>query len=437
MYTLKKNYLCLLIALTGFGLIPTSAFAQINEGVASNYYYIPNRNEYRVNYSFTASQNGEITQVQLVYTNLNNGEVHEATFPNPTGIMMLTCQGTYDMIFMDANGNVRGSIRELVTPLIVNGTCQSYSDGGAKDELNANVGANGSVSWSPIPGAVSYDIYKDGQHYQTTNDTSAALPDGSYTIVARDGNGGVIGESDFNLPGISGGGSTGCDGCGWIKSALSCPEWDDYMGEWASMIDSVVPDAPDWHEVAGIMRDTIVPAMGDELIRRSPEMADIFADEFQSREKPVSPPPTAPPVFDPDVPELIDLPDKIEVDLTEGVPQFEPDYSGSAPFSLPDPMAVDMNPDDKDGGYALPDQPELPDKPYTPSEPETPQPELDYVITPQPEGETPPDYNLPGGGVPPQYTPPAAEEPPVYSPPDPVGGGGSMHEFYEMQEGGG
>ncbi|MFP3786554.1 hypothetical protein, partial [Burkholderia sp. SIMBA_024] len=55
------------------------------------------------------------------------------------------------------------------------------------------------ASWQPNPSAVSYDIYKDGQKIDTVTDPTYPLPgEGSYSVVARDQSGNVIGVSDIN-----------------------------------------------------------------------------------------------------------------------------------------------------------------------------------------------------------------------------------------------
>ncbi|MBP1897058.1 hypothetical protein, partial [Paenibacillus lactis] len=148
------------------------------------------------------------------------------------------------------------------------------------------------------------------------------------------------------------GGTEECPpGCQAIIDALECPEFDEYLGRWAS----IIPPPPDWNQVAGIMRDTIVPAMGQEIVNRSPEIARIIADELQSREKAVQPPPPLPTYRTPEpMPVLRDIPNKIPFDVESGTPNFEPDYTESKPFSIPDPLNVPL--DNTDSGYDYPTQ---------------------------------------------------------------------------------
>ncbi|MFD5023382.1 hypothetical protein ACFWMP_31295 [Paenibacillus sp. NPDC058367] len=179
------------------------------------------------------------------------------------------------------------------------------------------------------------------------------------------------------------GGGTGDPGecsaaCQSLIDQLECPEWDEYMGAWADMIRGTYPPPPNWYNVAEIMRDTIVPSMGQEMVNRSPEIARIIADEFQSREKAVSPPPTIAD-FKPNVPRISDTP-KVSGNLNDNVPNFQPDYSEDKGFVIPDPASIQFN-DNSDKGYeyqpinsatptfSAPVEPSATDKGYKDSEP--------------------------------------------------------------------
>ncbi|MEK4493989.1 hypothetical protein NYE44_30520 [Paenibacillus sp. FSL L8-0493] len=136
--------------------------------------------------------------------------------------------------------------------------------------------------------------------------------------------------------------------CQAMIDQLKCPQWDEYMSAWADMIRGTYPPPPNWYNVAEIMRDTIVPSMGQEMVNRSPEIAKIIADEFQSREKAVSPPPTISD-FKPTVPRISDTP-KVSGNLNDNVPNFQPDYSEDKGFVIPDPASIQFN-DNSDKGY--------------------------------------------------------------------------------------
>lgn len=142
-------------------------------------------------------------------------------------------------------------------------------------------------------------------------------------------------------------------GCQTIIDSLDCPEFDDYLGKWADMIKTTYPPPPNWHEVASVMRDTIVPAMGQEIVNRSPEIAKIIADEFQSREKAVQPPQPVGTYTPPTpLPKMKDMPEVVDFDLDNHNDTFNPDYTDSKPFVIPDPADVKLT--DTDSGYTYP-----------------------------------------------------------------------------------
>ncbi|MED4605568.1 hypothetical protein [Paenibacillus validus] len=224
------------------------------------------------------------------------------------------------------------------------------------------------------------------------NTGSTTNPWGSGAADDINGGGLLPGETPGGGdPGGGGGTPTeSCDGCQIINDMLDCPEWDTYMGEWSKMIKNSVPPAPDWQQVANVMRDTIVPAIGNELLNKMPQYADIIADELQSREKAVSAPGQLP-TFNPAVPTMTDLPSKFEQSVTDNVPSFEPDFSGSQPFVIPDPMtALDMSTDDKQGGYQHNPNPDRTAPTYTKTEAE-PEPDIGYKEMPE-VTVTPPAY---------------------------------------------
>lgn len=204
-----------------------------------------------------------------------------------------------------------------------------------------------------------------------------------------------------------GGGEPECTAaCQAMIDQLDCPQWDDYMGAWSDMIKGTYPPPPDWDNVAAIMRDKIVPAMGQELVNRSPEIARIIADEFQSREKAVSPP-SAVPDFTQPVPRLQDVP-KVTGSINDNVPSFAPDYSEDKPFVIPDPSTLDFT-DNSDDGYEY--QPMVTESPeYVSGGPEPSATDKGYEVKAQPtflppkyvggswrDDQPPPDYQTDEG----------------------------------------
>lgn len=301
------------------------------------------------------------------------------------------------------------------------------------------------LGWGSVPNG-TYEVvvtYPSGSKVRLTPSTSAVriAPniEGTVKVQAVDMSGKVLAEDQFPVlaqpgstdPGTDPGGGTtdpgGTDpggeeepcpaGCQALKDALACPDFDEYLGKWADMIRSTYPPPPDWDYVASTMRDKIVPAMGQELVNRSPEIARIIADEFQSREKPVSPPPSVP-SFTPSVPRVQDTP-KVTGDLNSNVPSYTPDYSQDKPFEILDPGKLEFN-DNSDQGYKYntdgskpPDykpgggDPSAADPGYNMQETEEPQPPTyeyspaaskpapDYKTEETPE-EEPPNYNTGG-----------------------------------------
>lgn len=237
--------------------------------------------------------------------------------------------------------------------------------------------AGGKVVWSnPLINTDYVEVYKDGVKLATYTDRFIATHplegNGVYVIKAISKQGNLIGQGTLNvtdstdspvptpIPTDPPGNPEDPEeepcaaGCQNIKDALECPEFDQYLGKWADMIRGTYPPPPDWNNVAAIMRDTIVPAMGQEIVNRAPEIADIIADEFESRETPVQPPPPIP-SFDPVVPKFNDSPNAINESLDSNVPNFSPDYTESKPFTIPDPLDVEFSNEDKGYGYKEPD----------------------------------------------------------------------------------
>lgn len=407
--------------------------------VPGNYTYFQPTDAYQ--YYYTAPTG--TTSYILRFYNASGAEIASKTYnKTPSGLHYLTCNGTYKMEFYSGTQLI-GSSPMMQTTQIQNAVCSSYGDdeaGGINDiNLRYTKDADGKryIEWDPVPGAGWYDVYRNGVyiHGGASYVTKEDVPDdgSTYTVIARtsQGSGDNLGQGDVVTPPAGTDPTdpaTGCDGCQQIKDMLACPEWDQYMGEWGKVIRENVPPAPDWDMVAGKMRDAIVPAMGQELVNRAPEIAEIIADEFQSREKPVSPPPTAP-TFDPSaqLPHLQDIPSPVPFDASTNNPDFTPDFSQSEPFTIPDPANITYSDTDKGYDYADPNEP-LPSHSYTTKTPE-PGPAPTYTTT-EPSNEPAPTYHAPAGSAEPAptYEMPAGGTPPVYN-----GGttsGADTHEYY-------
>jgi len=358
--------------------------------IGSSSYYASFRDEYRVDYNPPAGA----ASYGLYFTS-SSGTPHSAeyNFP-PTGIHYLNCNGTYVIKFYDSAGKVIGETKQIVTSAIKVPACQSYADGvTGNNDLGATWDGE-KIKWNDT-GADKYEVWKDGKKVGETTDKEYATKEpGSYSVLGVK-NDVVTGQSDLKIngtdnggtdppdPGTDPGGSCG-DVCEQLSNLLKCPGWDELLGDF----ESIMPKPPDWNQVAGIFKDKIVPAMGQEIVNRSPEIAKIIADEFESREKPVQAPRPLPD-FKPNLPQLNDMWVPVKQDMNKNVPDFTPDYSGSKPFQIPDPMALTY--DNRDKGYEMPKTQDLSSPDYKKTE--RIEPDKGYK-TQQPDSVTPPSYQV-------------------------------------------
>lgn len=190
---------------TNPGDLPDGSIGGVD--VPHKFFYQDYKDQYRLDFWDAPSSSAK---VRLLFTS-PSGTPHERNWPYDQvgGTLYLTCQGTYNVVFEDASGRSVGKIENLETTQIQSGLCASYPDPFPKNDLNANVEKSGctqdpstgttKVTWEPHPGAAYYDIYKDGQKVDSTTGTEYDLPsDGSYSVVAKDGSGNLVGESDVN-----------------------------------------------------------------------------------------------------------------------------------------------------------------------------------------------------------------------------------------------
>lgn len=131
------------------------------------------------------------------------------------------------------------------------------------------------ILWTSEPSNTDYiDVYKNGIKVATipkgTKKYDFPNPediDGNYELRAVSTQGNVIAKTVLIInvdntgspqpttnpnPTDPGGGTEQpCSaGCQNIIDQLECPQWDEYMGKWADMIQSVIPPPPDWDMVA-------------------------------------------------------------------------------------------------------------------------------------------------------------------------------------------
>lgn len=427
---MKKKFIVLLIALNLIHIPMTFAAAMWDQPKtkvqAHQLVFIRIRDEYQLRYAIRGLPEGT-HQVRANFWSAS-GTYYDVTFDNPTGVAYLTCNGTYIFEMLDASGRTIAETRQVITKKISDPACRSYENEGLKNDFAGsfkdNPDGSKQVTWAADPNIAVIHVYKDGEFIKEYNASNkheierdgthvADFSDpGLYSLIGFDALRRYLGSIDFVVGdgGKAGlvdddnddGNDGGCNGCTWLEQALNCPAWDDYMEGWKDMLKDVY-QPPDWQQVANIMRDTIVPAMAQEIVNRSPEMAKIFADEFTSREKKVEPAPTRPPDYEVQIPlpQIQDLSEEIDFDLNNNVPSFEPDYSESEPFIIPNPL--DLQFDDKDLGYELQNI-DLDDKTYN-------MPQIDD------ENEMP-QYNVPkeSGDIP-QYDIPQNNDMPNYNVP--------------------
>lgn len=184
---------------------------------------------------------------------------------NSTVWVDMTCMGDTSFEFLDSAGNVKGiETRGQSESYLGGGTCQpgktikpsDYNEeknqyasdtfGGTKPKLNNPPTADGSGG----KGETGYKGIDDGTN--NGGDNGGTDPGGNDGSDGGDNGGGDDSGGD---------GSDGsCEAC----KVLECPGWDEYMDK----IDDIagkIPPPPNWDEVAGKFRDTIVPKVIDDL----------------------------------------------------------------------------------------------------------------------------------------------------------------------------
>lgn len=245
------------------------------------------RNEYQLRYAIGGLPEGTY-QVRANFWSTTN-VYYDTVFDNPTKIAYLTCNGTYIFEMLDVNGNTIAETVQIHTTKIKNPPCQSYENGGLKNDINLKGEINGDghleLTWDAIPGAKQYEIYVDGIFYDSNADSLTVTKfygddmDKLITIVALNDQDQVIGSGDYirdvseggnggnNGGGDNGGGGNGgngaCDACKMLTDALECPAWNDYMGELTQAIKDALPPPPDWDEVASTFVDHFADYFGD------------------------------------------------------------------------------------------------------------------------------------------------------------------------------
>lgn len=256
-------------------------------------------------------------------------------FP-PTGSHYFNCNGNYNIDFYDANDQLIGYFRNLITTQVKNQVCLSFPEASGYNDIHITSQPSATpgysdVHWSSYPGASYYEIYSNGQLVDTTTGTSGTYPNGPISVVAKDSNGNTIGQGDSFVPGGYnndspsnemgiGDDETGgpvdpppgsCGICEKINEALACPGWETVMGELTQAIKNALPTLPEWRQIA-----------------------DQFVDAFDEYFGPVPAAPTKNQIENeirPDLPEL-----DIDVPGSDMVPILPSDYDTPFVFDVTD-----------------------------------------------------------------------------------------------------
>jgi hypothetical protein len=275
--------------------------------VNATYYYVPYKDQYRMDYgTVTGIDNYKLHFVAA------NGTVYNADYAfAPTGTHYLTCNGRYSLLFYAGSALIKAT-NEVVTSAIVNPTCSSYAEGTTGiNDLSATM-TNGVINWTAKPDATIYEIYKDGVKIdQTTGTSYTPTSDGSYSIVAKDSTGTILGQSDIN---VSTPPPTVCDECAKLAQLLACPDWDNYMGQLTDAFKAALPPPPDWDDIANKIGNSVITKLADYVgsVPSAPSQETIDSGLNTSL-----------PNIDANVPDVENL-----------VPSMPPGYEEAKPFDI-------------------------------------------------------------------------------------------------------
>lgn len=293
------------------------------------------------------------------------------------------------------------------------------------------------LTWSPVSGAVSYELYIDGVKSTYTSQVTTVTKDGSGSafVKAIDSAGNVIGQSStisFTSSANCGGttdpppdtGGTDCTECEKLAEMLACPEWDTYMGELTDAFADALPPPPDWDEVAEIMADHIVPPLIDGMVN---EVVPAMGAEMDRILGHPDPPPSIPTPTVPAMdgtsgvnrPNPVDSTPAAETYDLNAIPsvQVEPDNTGGMDLTGADPIdAIPHNDADympmpgKETGGMTPTI-QRPASTPTPTNQGTVEPPAEATPTPSTTTGPPPSPSAPGPDA--SVTPPPAPDMPM------------------------
>lgn len=292
------------LAGSGLDLIPHESYPT-SDFKNSKFYYLEHRDSYRLDLWQNPSKS---TSVKIIFT-ADSGLKYERIWPidEVGGTLYLTCKGKYDLQFLNDKGRIIKTARNFKTPEIKNSVCTSFPEPVPKDDLNAKVelpACSGGVgnddlpkaSWTAKDGADHYDIYKDGEKVGTTTGTEIKLPGGggSYTIVAKDPSGNVVGESDVNTNYID-----SINGSGSNSSVCACiAELSDVMDEIGSYVYSIHEDLHETNKLLGDVKDKL-DGVNDRLDGVKDALDEVVRQITPTREYPLPKPIQTPELYKP------------------------------------------------------------------------------------------------------------------------------------------
>jgi len=255
---------------TSIGDDPNSGTDPGSGGVKHKFFYMDTRNEYRFDFSNVPK---DASTVKLTFDS-PSGNSYDREWPvgEVLGTLYLTCNGTYTVSFHDNLGLGIGTVGDLKTVKITNGSCNSYPETKPKNDLNAKVekstcdpngGSGSKLKWDAKPGS-NYDIYKDGQKVGNVSGGEFPISEGgSYTVVERDPSGNPTGnESDVNTPYIDEKGGNNNGNSEIINGICKCiedlkPVLEEIRDNTAPIHDDLVTIHKDLVQIDGTLNEIV------------------------------------------------------------------------------------------------------------------------------------------------------------------------------------
>jgi hypothetical protein len=237
-------------------ILPTQAFAS---GMSREYYppgdsdYYQKKTSYQLYFSF-GTVKVRMTQYKPQLPMTTENIITTVTWNVKENSFMwvdMQCKGALSFEYLDADGTVVNShTRGETTSYLNDGKCTA---GDAVKPSDFNEGANQykSDTFGGTKTELATPPTADGSG-GTGSTGYQGVDDGSGSGGTDPGGDGGSGESG-DCPGCE---MFSCPGC----EMFSCPGWSDFMGG-LDDIKNAIPPAPNWDQVAGKIRDAVVPSL--------------------------------------------------------------------------------------------------------------------------------------------------------------------------------